>query len=268
MKNHKLTSRLLCTALLLALVLAAAGTGVLTGCGRSQEQEKPTRADEVKQPANTTELEEEPVNADETKQPTDPTALIVTGRGTITVRLYSTDAPETVANFIGHAKAGYYDDLIFFRVMANFMAQTGDPTNSGGGGKTFSGKPLPDEIDALALGLDKIIVRDASFQPMLIQWHGSVVNAYLDRSLFDLYTEGLGYKYTKGLGTHKVTTGSLAMANSGPATGGSQFFIVTGKHQAHLDGKHTVFGEVTEGIEIARAIQKRDKLISITIVEP
>jgi len=198
----------------------------------------------------------------------EPTAVIDTERGTIRIRLYINDAPQTVKNFIGLAQEGYYDGITFHRVIEGFMTQTGDPTATGSGGKTCSGKPLPDEIDGWALGLDTIIVRDTAFLSFLKRLYRERLDPYLDRSLMDLYKGVNGYTYVKGLSGHKMDVGSIAMANSGANTNSSQFFIVTMSAQPHLDGKHTVFGEVTEGLDIARKLRQGETLNSVTIIEP
>jgi Peptidyl-prolyl cis-trans isomerase (rotamase) - cyclophilin family len=112
-------------------------------------------------------------------------------------------APLAVANFVEHVKAGYYDGLIFHRVIPDFMIQGGDPQGSGMGGESVWGKPFPDEFS--------------------------------DEVTFD--KEGL-----------------LAMANSGPMTNGSQFFITTSKPE-WLNGKHTIFGKVTTGYDIVEKIE-------------
>jgi len=147
-------------------------------------------------------------------------AVLATGGGEIRIRLLSDTAPITVNNFVNLARDGFYDGTIFHRVLADFMAQGGDPTGTGTGGPGYQ---FQDEFEG---------------------------GPALDR---------------KGL---------LAMANSGPATNGSQFFI-TFVPTEWLTGNHTVFGEVVEGIEIVDSIQLRDPapgapgqvLESVTIVE-
>jgi len=79
--------------------------------------------------------------------------------------------------------------------------------------------------------------------------------------------ESRGYKYDKNLTSHKVEVGSLAMANSGPNTNGSQFFIVTEKAQPHLDGLHTVFGKAVEGMEVVRNIEQGDVMNKVYVIE-
>ena len=125
-------------------------------------------------------------------------AVLHTNAGKITIELFDEDAPKTVDNFVKLARDGFYDGLIFHRVIPDFMIQGGDPTGTGRGGP--------------------------------------------------------GYQFEDEFNQHKVDRGALAMANAGPNTNGSQFFIVTAPACPWLDGKHTVFGRVTSGIEVADTI--------------
>jgi peptidyl-prolyl cis-trans isomerase B (cyclophilin B) len=126
-------------------------------------------------------------------------ATLHTTAGAITVELYDDDAPKTVANFRKLAGDGFYDGLIFHRVIRDFMIQGGCPEGTGTGGP--------------------------------------------------------GYTFEDEINEHKVVRGALAMANAGPDTNGSQFFIVTTDAAPWLDGKHTVFGQVTEGMDSVDAIE-------------
>jgi peptidyl-prolyl cis-trans isomerase B (cyclophilin B) len=139
-------------------------------------------------------------------------ARIETEKGTIGIELYARHAPQTVNNFIFLAREGFYDGVIFHRVIDNFVIQGGDPTGSGRGGP--------------------------------------------------------GYKFADETGSNplKHETGSLSMANAGPGTNGSQFFI-THSPQPHLDGKHTVFGKVVAGQEVVNAIRPGDKMIRVVVEE-
>ena len=128
------------------------------------------------------------------------TATIHTNHGAISLELFDEDAPATVENFTKLARDGFYDGVIFHRVIPDFMIQGGDPTGTGSGGP--------------------------------------------------------GYQFDDEFNEHKVERGALAMANAGPNTNGSQFFIVTTEAAPWLDGKHTVFGRVTSGMEIADAISE------------
>jgi len=145
---------------------------------------------------------------------TNMTATIETSEGIITIELYSSDAPKTVANFLKLAKSAYYDGLSFHRVIPGFMIQGGDPNCgvNGGADKGFCGGGGPgyqfeDELNPAA----------ASYQA--------------------------GYK-----------KGVLAMANAGPNTNGSQFFIMVADYP--LPHNYTIFGRVTAGQEVADAISK------------
>jgi peptidyl-prolyl cis-trans isomerase B (cyclophilin B) len=129
-------------------------------------------------------------------------ATIHTNRGAIAVELFDDDAPKTVGNFTKLARDGFYDGVIFHRVIPDFMIQGGDPTGTGSGGP--------------------------------------------------------GYTFEDEFNDNKVVRGALAMANAGPNTNGSQFFIVTTEAAPWLDGKHTVFGRVTNGMDVVDAISASD----------
>lgn len=141
------------------------------------------------------------------------TATISTSKGDIKVELYTEHAPKTTQNFIKLAKAGFYDNLVFHRVIADFMVQGGCPEGSGTGGPGYT---FDDEASALALPHDG--------------------------------------------------PGRLSMANSGPNTNGSQFFI-THIATPWLNGKHGVFGAVLEGQDIVDTIEQGDAMKSIVIEE-
>lgn len=132
-----------------------------------------------------------------------PIAIIETNQGTLKVELFPDVAPKAVENFITHAQNHYYDNLIFHRVIPEFMIQGGDPSGNGTGGQSIWGKNFEDE-----------------FSPSL--------------------------KFDK--------KGKLAMANRGPATNGSQFFITT-VATPWLNQKHTIFGEVIEGYDVVEKIE-------------
>jgi cyclophilin family peptidyl-prolyl cis-trans isomerase len=125
-------------------------------------------------------------------------AVLHTNHGAIELELFADDAPKTVQNFEELARKGFYDGVIFHRVIPDFMIQGGDPTGTGTGGP--------------------------------------------------------GYSFEDEINDHKVERGALAMANAGPNTNGSQFFIVTADACPWLDGKHTVFGRVTSGMEVVDTI--------------
>ncbi|MGH3055646.1 MAG: peptidylprolyl isomerase [Gaiellaceae bacterium] len=129
-------------------------------------------------------------------------ATLHTSRGPIELELYDGDAPKTVENFRKLAGDGFYDGVIFHRVIPDFMIQGGDPTGTGSGGP--------------------------------------------------------GYSFEDEFNDHSVARGALAMANSGPNTNGSQFFIVTADACPWLDGKHTVFGRVTDGMDVVNEISALD----------
>jgi peptidyl-prolyl cis-trans isomerase B (cyclophilin B) len=139
-----------------------------------------------------------------------------TNHGAIELELFDEDAPKTVENFRKLSTDGFYDGVIFHRVIKDFMIQGGDPTGTGTGGP--------------------------------------------------------GYTFEDEFNDHKVERGALAMANAGPNTNGSQFFIVTTDAAPWLDGKHTVFGRVTGGMEAVDSIEAAetdaaDKPRSAAVIE-
>jgi peptidyl-prolyl cis-trans isomerase B (cyclophilin B) len=139
-----------------------------------------------------------------------------TSHGTIALELFEGDAPKTVENFRKLAADGFYDGIIFHRVIPDFMIQGGCPQGTGTGGP--------------------------------------------------------GYTFEDEINDHKVVRGALAMANAGPNTNGSQFFIVTTDAAPWLDGKHTVFGQVTAGMDVVDAIEQvptgaRDRPLEPPVIE-
>ena len=127
-------------------------------------------------------------------------ATMQTNHGSIRIELFDDDAPKTVDNFTKLAKKGFYNGVIFHRVIPDFMIQGGDPTGTGSGGP--------------------------------------------------------GYQFEDEFNENRVERGALAMANAGPNTNGSQFFIVTADACPWLDGKHTVFGRVISGMQVVDSIEK------------
>ena len=127
-------------------------------------------------------------------------ATLHTNHGAIELELFDADAPKTVDNFRKLAGEGFYDGVVFHRVIPDFMIQGGDPTGTGTGGPGYTFEDEPND--------------------------------------------------------HGVVRGVLAMANAGPNTNGSQFFIVTADATPWLDGKHTVFGRVTNGMDVVDTISQ------------
>jgi peptidyl-prolyl cis-trans isomerase B (cyclophilin B) len=143
-------------------------------------------------------------------------ATIHTNHGPIEVELFDDAAPKTVENFRKLAGDGFYDGVVFHRVIKDFMIQGGDPTGTGTGGP--------------------------------------------------------GYTFEDELNDHKIVRGALAMANAGPNTNGSQFFLVTTDAAPWLDGKHTVFGRITGGMGAVDSIEavetdSRDKPVDDARIE-
>jgi cyclophilin family peptidyl-prolyl cis-trans isomerase len=129
-------------------------------------------------------------------------ATLHTNHGAIELELFDGDAPKTVENFRKLAEDGFYNGVIFHRIIPDFMIQGGDPTGTGSGGP--------------------------------------------------------GYSFEDEFNDHPIARGALAMANAGPNTNGSQFFIVTAEACPWLDGKHTVFGQVTGGMDVVNAISSTE----------
>jgi cyclophilin family peptidyl-prolyl cis-trans isomerase len=129
-------------------------------------------------------------------------AILKTNKGDITIEFYGDDSPKTVNNFLNLADQGFYDGVIFHRVIKDFMIQGGDPDGIGTGGP--------------------------------------------------------GYAFEDEFNNHKLVRGSLAMANAGPNTNGSQFFIVTAEATPWLDGKHTNFGQITAGMDVVEQIENTE----------
>ncbi len=140
------------------------------------------------------------------------TVTMETTKGTIEIALQPQHAPVTVNNFVFLIGEGFYDGVVFHRVIANFVIQGGDPTGTGMGGPGYK---------------------------------------------FQDETYGNPLKHERGV---------LSMANAGPNTNGSQFFI-THSPQPHLNGRHTVFGKVTKGMDVVDKIQQGDKMTRVTVSE-
>ena len=139
-------------------------------------------------------------------------ATIRTSAGTIEIELFDEDAPKTVANFRKLAGDGFYDGLVFHRIIKDFMIQGGCPQGTGTGGPGYTFEDEPNQ--------------------------------------------------------HRVVRGALAMANAGPNTNGSQFFLVTAQECPWLDGKHTVFGRVSSGMETVDKLDRVETDASDRPLEP
>lgn len=151
------------------------------------------------------------------------TATIHTSMGDIVVKLLPKNAPKTVNNFVFLAKSGFYNNLTFHRIIPGFVIQGGDPNGDGSGTPGYS---FTDEINAQSLGLNSDEIST---------------------------NEQAGYNYSTAFTTVKFLTGTVGMANSGPNTNGSQFFIDLAD-QPTLDGKYTPFAEVTGGMDVVNNI--------------
>jgi cyclophilin family peptidyl-prolyl cis-trans isomerase len=145
-----------------------------------------------------------------------PGAILHTSEGDVAIELFPGEAPRTVENFTTLARDGFYDSLVFHRVIPDFMIQGGDPRGDGTGGP--------------------------------------------------------GYEFEDEFNDHRVERGALAMANAGPNTNGSQFFIVTADACPWLDGKHTVFGNVVSGQDVVDRISgverdSRDRPVEPVVIQ-
>lgn len=179
-------------------------------------------------------------------------AVIHTSMGDVTMELYNLDAPKTVENFIALSRKGYYNDLTFHRVIKDFMIQGGDPKGDGTGGESIYGATFNDEINATSLGLDTILVKNASYLKGIEEEADLTNNA---NSTLRAFYEAKGYKYITNVRSHKMVSGSVGMANSGANTNASQFFIISSdEDMPHLDGRHTNFGKVIKGMDVVKKI--------------
>ena len=151
-----------------------------------------------------------------------PTVTFETNKGTFVAELYPNEAPGTVDNFQKLVRDGYYDGIIFHRVIPDFVVQGGDPITKG-----------PQGLNERGVG-----------------------------------SGGPGWKIkceTQG-NPHRHVPGALSMAHAGKDTGGSQFFIVLSEENTrHLNGVHTVFGKVTEGLDVVRQLAKGDRMDRVTL---
>jgi len=187
------------TSIFVILILASV---LLVGCGNNEQKtETKTKKDENKTETTQTEERKDTLKEKNEKKSERDLVLMETSMGDIKIKLFMEKAPITAGNFKELIDQGFYDGIIFHRVIDGFMIQGGDPTGTGTGG---SPNTIPDEF-------------------------------------------GEGLKHNK--------KGILSMANSGPNTGSSQFFI-TLVPTPHLDGKHAIFGEVIEGMDIVEKIGK------------
>jgi cyclophilin family peptidyl-prolyl cis-trans isomerase len=180
------------------------------------------------------------------------TVILHTSMGDVTMKLDAKAAPKTVTNFVALAQTGFYDGLIFHRVIPSFMLQGGDPNGNGTGGSSVFGDVFEDEINAESYGLHKTPLSEvAGTQELPPELENMTVKEYYELQ---------GYKYNDSLKSISMERGVIAMANRGPNTNGSQFFIIQAEEGTPwLEGKHTVFGKVTDGMEIVDAISQVER---------
>lgn len=169
-----------------------------------------------------------------------------TSMGDVTLELNADSAPKTVTNFVVLARAGYYNGLTFHRVIPGFMIQGGDPNGDGTGGTSVFGDRFEDEINAESYGFHERTLQDAAGDEPLPE--------ELGRQTIKEFYESQGYSFNPDLQSLPMVRGAVAMANGGPNSNGSQFFIVQAEATPWLEGKHTIFGMVTEGMEVMDVI--------------
>lgn len=179
---------------------------MVTGC--TAETSSPTKPTETIKEDNLSNLKFPGVLPDEKIK--NKKAIIKTNKGTIEFELYADKAPKTVSNFVYLAELGYYDGLIFHRIVPGFVAQGGDPTGTG--------------------------------------------------------MSGPGYQFEDETVAGEYIEGSVAMANSGPNTNGSQFFISLVDNTKSLTKSYNLFGQVTSGMDVVKKLVQGDKMESVTIV--
>jgi cyclophilin family peptidyl-prolyl cis-trans isomerase len=177
--------------------------------------------------------------------------------GTVEMVLYEDAAPNTVANFVTLAERGFYDNLRFHKVVEQFMALTGDPTNTGKGGPGYH---IADEIDADALGLDKLTAGELTKRSKQPAPPAEVANLPVK----EVYKRQ-GYAFTQGLKSMPMKRGTVAMFGSRPNSAGSQFFIAT-VDCPWLDGRHTVFGQVVKGLGLIDALRINDRVVKVEVL--
>ncbi|MBI3816191.1 peptidylprolyl isomerase [Candidatus Peregrinibacteria bacterium] len=179
------------------------------------------------------------------------TVILHTTKGDITMELDATAAPKSVTNFITLAKNNYYNGLTFHRIIPGFMIQGGDPKGDGTGGYSIYGDAFGDEISAKFYGLDRQVIKDLA--------KGQPVPENIKNLTLKQFYEKQGYTYDNTLHSLPMGRGSLAMANRGPNTNGSQFFIIQAQKTPWLEGKHTIFGHVTSGMDVVDAITRAQR---------
>lgn len=177
------------------------------------------------------------------------TVILKTSKGDVTIELDADAAPMTVTNFVWLAKTGYFNGLTFHRVIPGFMVQAGDPNGDGTGGESIFGPTFADEINADSYGLQNQTLKDlAGGQALPSNLKG------MENLTIKQFYEKQGYVYSTKFRSLPMRRGAIAMANRGPSTNGSQFFIITAERTPWLEGKHTIFGIVTAGMDVVDTI--------------
>ena len=271
----------------LALTLALA---LLAGCGGSGASSNSSQPDSSQSPSSSAVSEEEvpgvtldtaPVELIQFEEPSGPQATISTSMGDIVVVLYPEQAPKAVENFITHAKEGYYDGLLFHRVMDDFMIQGGDPNGNGTGGESIWGAPFEDEFSdslhnfrgALSMansgtdtnGSQFFIVQssDTITQEMMSQYaqvlYTNLAFNQAQRRIYDKIAQGLSQEEVTAYAEKEQAAYDALASAAVPAEYLDRIQPALDKYAEvggtpWLDNKHTVFGQVIEGMEVVDAI--------------
>ena len=271
-------------SLTLALLLALS----LGGCGSADSSSSSAAGESASSEAASTPASSESVSTPapsatgnpQTAQSGGPTAIMKTSMGDIEILLYPDQAPKAVENFVTHAKAGYYDGLIFHRVINDFMIQGGDPLGTGTGGESIWNEPFADEFDdglrnyrgALSMansgtdtnGSQFFIVQAKTIPDMTAEQYASVTYANrlfgeAQRRIYDKIAAGGSQEEVNALAETEQKAYDDAVAKGPDADYLKAMEAVASQYKAvggtpHLDNKHTVFGQVVSGMEVVDAI--------------
>ncbi|MNI44521.1 putative peptidyl-prolyl cis-trans isomerase [compost metagenome] len=183
----------------LSMILLISAVMLLSGCGKNNTTTQEPTKEQTPETKPALSWDSPPAMEIDTSKSYQ--AEVTTSKGNFTIELYAKDAPKTVNNFVFLSRQGFYNDVIFHRIIESFMIQTGDPEGTGGGGP--------------------------------------------------------GYQFEDEMNNYKYEPGVVAMANAGPDTNGSQFFICTGDDSMALNDSpyyYTVFGKITAGMDVIKEI--------------
>ena len=239
------------------LVIILAGGGALFLKSRNMDTPQPPQAEEENTPSATEDI----LKSAEADLKTDITPItqtvrvtLKTTKGDIVLDLTGTNAPVTVGNFVTLANEGFYNGVTFHRVIPEFMIQGGDPNSKNQDDRSLHGTGGPgymfaDEINAASYSLNTRKLTDLIPPGEEVQ-----IPEQLKETTIQEFYEAQGFSFRNDLESLPLERGVIAMANAGPNTNGSQFFIIVAGAVSQLDGKHTPFGRVVEGMDIVDAI--------------